>query len=30
MAYAELNLLEEANGIVFRQNTQVLGFLELP
>ena len=30
MAYAEQNLLEEANGIVFRQNAQVLGFLELP
>jgi hypothetical protein len=30
MAYAEQNLLEEANGIVFRQDTQVLGFLELP
>ena len=30
MAYAEQNLLEEANGIVFRQNAQVLGFLEIP
>jgi len=30
MAYAEQNLLEEANGIVFRQESQVLGFLELP
>jgi hypothetical protein len=30
MAYAEQNLLEEANGIVFRQDAQVLGFLELP
>jgi hypothetical protein len=30
MAYADQNLLEEANGIVFRQNAQVLGFLELP
>lgn len=30
MAYADQNSLEEANGIVFRQNAQVLGFLELP
>jgi len=30
MAYADLNSLEEANGIVFRQNAQVLGFLEIP
>ncbi|HEX7172231.1 MAG TPA: hypothetical protein VF365_06445 [Candidatus Limnocylindria bacterium] len=30
MAYAEDTLLEEANGILFRQNAQVLGFLELP
>lgn len=30
MAYADVNNLEEANGIVFRQNAQVLGFLELP
>lgn len=30
MAYADANSLEEANGILFRQNAQVLGFLELP
>lgn len=30
MANAELIGLEEANGIVFRQNAQILGFLELP
>ena len=30
MAYAELNGLEEANGIAFFQHSQVLGFLELP
>ena len=30
MANAELLGLEEANGIVFRQGTQVLGFIELP
>lgn len=30
MAYADVNSLEEANGIVFRQNAQVLGFLEIP
>jgi hypothetical protein len=30
MASAELLGLEEANGIVFRQEAQVLGFLELP
>ena len=29
MANAELLLLEEANGIVFRQNSQILGFLEV-
>jgi hypothetical protein len=30
MANAELVGLEEANGIVFRQGAQVLGYLELP
>ena len=30
MANAELLGLEEANGIVFNQNAQVLGYLELP
>ena len=30
MANAELLGLEEANGIVFRQGSQILGFLELP
>ena len=30
MALAELNGLEEANGIVFRQNAQTLGFVEIP
>jgi hypothetical protein len=30
MANAELLGLEEANGIVFSQNAQVLGYLELP
>lgn len=30
LAHADLNGLEEANGILFRQNAQVLGFLELP
>jgi hypothetical protein len=30
LANAELLNLEEANGIVFRQGAQVLGFLELP
>lgn len=29
MANAELLLLEEANGIVFRQNSQILGFLDV-
>ena len=29
MANAELLGLEEANGIVFKQNAQVLGFLEV-
>lgn len=30
LAHADVNGLEEANGILFRQNAQVLGFLELP
>ncbi|MDQ4034381.1 MAG: hypothetical protein M3153_00480 [Chloroflexota bacterium] len=30
MANAELLGLEEANGIVFKQNAQILGYLELP
>ncbi|MGH2382491.1 MAG: hypothetical protein ACRDG7_14910 [Candidatus Limnocylindria bacterium] len=30
MANAELLGLEEANGIVFRQESQILGYLELP
>jgi hypothetical protein len=30
MANAELLGLEEANGIVFRQQSQILGFLDLP
>lgn len=30
MANAELLGLEEANGIVFNQNAQILGYLELP
>ena len=30
MANAELLLLEEANGIVFRQESQILGYLQLP
>ena len=30
MANAELLGLEEANGILFRQDAQVLGFVELP
>ena len=30
MANAELIGLEEANGIVFHQGTQILGYLELP
>jgi hypothetical protein len=30
MANADLLGLEEANGIVFKQDAQVLGFLELP
>jgi hypothetical protein len=30
MALAELNGLEEASGIVFRQNAQTLGFVEIP
>jgi hypothetical protein len=30
MANAELLGLEEANGIVFKQGAQVLGFVELP
>jgi hypothetical protein len=29
MANAELLLLEEANGIIFRQNSQILGFLDV-
>jgi hypothetical protein len=29
MANAELLGLEEANGIVFRQNSQILGYLEI-
>ena len=29
MANAELLLLEEANGIIFRRDSQVLGFLEI-
>jgi hypothetical protein len=29
LAYAELNGLEEANGIVFRQYAQVLGFIDV-
>jgi hypothetical protein len=29
MANAELLLLEEANGIVFRQDSQILGFLDV-
>ena len=30
MANAELLLLEEANGIVFRPDSQVLGFIDVP
>ena len=30
MANAELIGLEEANGIIFRQQAQILGYLELP
>ena len=30
MANAELLGLEEANGIVFNQNAQVLGYLAIP
>jgi hypothetical protein len=30
MANAEMLGLEEANGIVFKQDAQVLGFVELP
>ena len=30
MANADLLGLEEANGIVFKQGSQVLGFVELP
>lgn len=30
MAYAELNNLEEANGILFRRDAQVLGIIALP
>lgn len=29
MANAELLLLEEANGIIFRQNSQILGYLDV-
>jgi hypothetical protein len=29
MANAELLLLEEANGIIFRQDSQILGFLDV-
>lgn len=30
MANAELLGLQEANGIMFKQGAQILGFLELP
>jgi len=30
MANAELLLLEEANGIIFRQESQILGYIETP
>ena len=30
MANAEMLLLQEANGIVFRPESQILGFLAIP